>query len=660
MLLCYLGLGGNQRVNLAGANGYKKAPPHISRQKEPHYKSHPQILKPWRHESESMRNSSSSPSSGGTSKKSHLTKFEGQSTHPASTTPEKSPPRTRQRGGVVEIRKVAKDLQDGMQRNETTSSQVKTVWRQMVLPSPSKPNTVVHEPFKLSKKFELLGEFFDSLDSSIRLSRLKGSMASFTNVSAQIERLTDRRFTHGHLAQLKYVLPEAIVLKKVLVFDERTSCMKPDLHISINPEAVESDTKLLTQHGSMPLRKLFRTRLRDFCESHPECDEIPEETLPEPFSCLKKDHPVDTCAALPPTNLSSSMLNNSISYNAESANINENLSLSVRTSIASGNQHVPVASHMSRSFRRRFSQKSKDNGAGNTQQKFPLDSLQPIACPASETSLKRNPPVEGTEPHRKTYPAKLASEAAAGSERCPAICVASESSNSSTVSPSKTIKHTENKEGSLKSMVDMSTPSKPVSISSSLMTTTPALFTPKRHYMTPDDNTSSSLNKLVRRPPRSSSRSLKFDTPVKNKEVENEDNAGGLPMIDDDIFEILPENLIQSVREKERIAMEEKDPAISQAKRRKKIIASLPKLFNMIHFLCHKRSVITKEELISRIISNHLDIVDRSEVEEQLKLLLELVPDWISEKLASCGDYLFCINKNLNPETIRAALEEAK
>lgn len=80
-----------------------------------------------------------------------------------------------------------------------------------------------------------------------------------------------RRFTHGHLAQLKYILPEAIVIKKVLVFDERTSCMEPDLHVTIDPGAVESDAMLpLGCGGNMSLRKLFRARLRDFCKSHPE------------------------------------------------------------------------------------------------------------------------------------------------------------------------------------------------------------------------------------------------------------------------------------------------------------------------------------------------------------------------------------------------------
>ncbi|CAL5192438.1 unnamed protein product [Lathyrus oleraceus] len=153
------------------------------------------------------------------------------------------------------------------------------------------------------------------------------------------------------------------------------------------------------------------------------------------------------------------------------------------------------------------------------------------------------------------------------------------------------------------------------------------------------------------------SRSLKFDTPVKNVNV-----ASSLST-DNNISDILPNALLHSIREKERMEIEERDPAISQAKKRKKIIASLPKLFNMIHMMFHSRnrSVITKEELVNTLISSHYDIVDRREVEGQLHLLLELVPEWISEKLASSGDKLLVsVNKMLSPESIRASLEEAK
>jgi len=57
---------------------------------------------------------------------------------------------------------------------------------------------------------------------------------------------------------------------------------------------------------------------------------------------------------------------------------------------------------------------------------------------------------------------------------------------------------------------------------------------------------------------------------------------------------------------------EERDPAITQAKKRKKNIANLPKLFDMIRLLLRQRNCITKMELVSKIISSHSDIVDRS------------------------------------------------
>ena len=79
-----------------------------------------------------------------------------------------------------------------------------------------------------------------------------------------------RRFTHRHLAQLKFILRDAIEIKRVLVFDERTSCMKPDLHVSINVDAVENDGKLKSESGNMRLRKVLRLLLADFSKSCPE------------------------------------------------------------------------------------------------------------------------------------------------------------------------------------------------------------------------------------------------------------------------------------------------------------------------------------------------------------------------------------------------------
>lgn len=76
-----------------------------------------------------------------------------------------------------------------------------------------------------------------------------------------------RRFSHGNLAQLKYILPEAIEIKKVVVLDERTSCMKPDLHVTLNTDGLENSK---VESGNSHLRKIFRSRLLDFAKAHPE------------------------------------------------------------------------------------------------------------------------------------------------------------------------------------------------------------------------------------------------------------------------------------------------------------------------------------------------------------------------------------------------------
>lgn len=79
-----------------------------------------------------------------------------------------------------------------------------------------------------------------------------------------------RRFTHGHLAQIKFILPEAIELKKVLVHNERTCCLEPDLHISFNFGVLDNQYDHKTGDQYMQLRKLFRARLSEFVSSHSE------------------------------------------------------------------------------------------------------------------------------------------------------------------------------------------------------------------------------------------------------------------------------------------------------------------------------------------------------------------------------------------------------
>ncbi|CAN1173051.1 CDT1-like protein a, chloroplastic [Linum perenne] len=158
-----------------------------------------------------------------------------------------------------------------------------------------------------------------------------------------------------------------------------------------------------------------------------------------------------------------------------------------------------------------------------------------------------------------------------------------------------------------KGIIDSSTP---------VCTATPALSTPKiRIMMSPDEKEESdaleSANKLTKR-------TLKFDdTPV------NDENVDSVT------------------------------PVTAKA-------ASLPKLFNTIDSLFRSgRSVMTKEEVIHKIIAAHLEFVNRGEVEEQLKLLGEVIPEWISEQMACSGDLIFSINKMSSLEAMRARLEEA-
>ena len=265
-----------------------------------------------------------------------------------------------------------------------------------------------------------------------------------------------------------------------------------------------------------------------------------------------------------PTKMSTCMRYNDIVNNTEPADIDEK-SL-VTSSAELPNEHLTAPSHIAPSFRARFSLKFKLNGTDEVQHSSPSVSLQPS-------------------------PSDLASEAAS-SVKCSTSCESLDSSSALRSTPSKSIEYTGNRDGSLtsisavstptrktfeytenkdgsltsidavstpareinectvhkdsslKSIDAMSTPAKLVSTPIRLMSATPALCSPKRHYMSPDDHSISSLNKLARRPPRS--RSLKFDTPVKNKESMNEDNDCALP-IDDDVFEILPGKLIQSV-----------------------------------------------------------------------------------------------------------------
>lgn len=133
----------------------------------------------------------------------------------------------------------------------------------------------------------------------------------------------------------------------------------------------------------------------------------------------------------------------------------------------------------------------------------------------------------------------------------------------------------------------MSTPSK------SQLSLTPNLQTPNSK----DDISTSGRKSSVRRPLTLS--------PIKYNQSDDDscDTALGF----------LPKSLLHSIRKKERRALDDQLEGVAESKRRQKMIASLPKLFDIIHliFQSANRSILTKEELISKIITSQFDMVDK-------------------------------------------------
>ncbi|KAL3697503.1 hypothetical protein R1sor_011579 [Riccia sorocarpa] len=137
-----------------------------------------------------------------------------------------------------------------------------------------------------------------------------------------------------------------------------------------------------------------------------------------------------------------------------------------------------------------------------------------------------------------------------------------------------------------------------------------------------------------------------FATPVKEAPFE----VSKVSEADLAIIDILPPELVNSVREKERKMKDENTKELMLQKKRQQVLASLPKMFNQLRWIFQsmKRTVLPRSELIKNVLSTNPDITDRFAVEERLKLLTELAPDWITKQPSANGDYIYRINKNAN------------
>lgn len=76
-----------------------------------------------------------------------------------------------------------------------------------------------------------------------------------------------REFSLSHLAQIKYILPEAVQIDKILVHDDKTKCMKSEMKIELLFDVVKDHDE---ESVYVALSNIFSSRLREFYARHPE------------------------------------------------------------------------------------------------------------------------------------------------------------------------------------------------------------------------------------------------------------------------------------------------------------------------------------------------------------------------------------------------------
>ncbi|XP_010908306.2 CDT1-like protein a, chloroplastic [Elaeis guineensis] len=463
---------------------------------------------------------------------------------------------------------------------------------------------------ELPEKYKPLVNLFNRMESSIRLLHLRKKLPTFQNIRTQVEVLTKRKFLCSHLAQMKYVFSEAIQIEKILMHDEKSLCMNPDLKISLLLDVVECTHP--EQSMSMALCQAFHERLVDFFNKHTEDTDIPEAMLPEPFnltnpSLLLKRLPDESSSELPRTTF----------VDLES---------------------LSSASHFPSSFQRQFSQK--------------------VIMPETQTSqlLSATASMESM----------ISDDKAKGNRESPQ----KQDRSSSVLTHKASVEVISTPNRYLVSHHSESTPAKGNSSLHDVMTDTPAQQTPKRPMPTPHDKmvienentaaefrlTSSARRSLIYSPSKTEGSMI---APVvfmaeRNKAIQYSSHQAGREISGSLVNPCVVHDVVPGTIE---------DHEVDQMGRRKRqeTLACLPDIFDTICIISRSTdcSLITKQELVHKILSNNLEIEETREVEEQLELLEELVPDWICKKAVSSGDLLYCIKQTSDPKSVRARLIEA-
>ncbi|OWM82960.1 CDT1-like protein a, chloroplastic [Punica granatum] len=496
--------------------------------------------------------------------------------------------------------------------------------------TPQKTNEPLLTEPKLPKRYKIISEFFDQMTCSLRLLSLCKKSPTFRNVSAQVQVLTKREFLYGHLAQIKYILPEAVQTDKILVHDKKTLCVRPDVKITLLFDGIDVH---LERSRVIALQELFASRLEDFVSSHPEACDVPEAMLPELFN-------------------QSSKVFSQTNYSLEDVG-GDSIVQSQPTPEVGNLLEVPdTLQHV----RKHFSE---------------------VIVPALEKTgllVSQSPPP----------PSMRNQESESRGEICiDTVCADSDVVNGQAVNSGQNevtpegfpgftgSTNSTQLTGTGPSVGYVACESPAVKVSSSgenLSIETPAQLTPKRAIPNGDDYQKSTYGDGDKCLPshKPTKRSLNFF-------VEGDGNASSFTVGESESCEHVPSNSIcatvpiaeSSISTSAAVPWQEKchdaeDHIFSQTRSGmcQQMASSLPGTVAVINdiSLAVGCSSVTKEELLHKIIINNFDIVERREAEEQVELLEKLVPGWIYKKSTPSGDTTYSVKRVSSVESVLSRL----
>ncbi|GAY61738.1 hypothetical protein CUMW_212310 [Citrus unshiu] len=505
--------------------------------------------------------------------------------------------------------------------------------------TPEKTNEHLHAKFKARGVkhldiYDAMVELFGAMTCSLRLLSLCRKSQTFKNISAQVE-IQDQFYNSvglwvlwtRDLAQIKFILPEAIQIDKILVHNKKTLCVEPDLKIALLFDVIEGHSKHSDYEA---LCQVFGSRLVNFFTVHPEACGVPEATLPEPFS-QKSQASLGKMPAEFPEVVGSSG-GNCWMFDLEQFPLESIESLPY----SADNELLLTSSHLHPAFSPRFSQKTVAVAAEKTIL---------LTCPASVSSA-----VSGAMNNQavKTWqaeesPASLVNNKCVKSKQLmelPDTC-----SKSGVVNP-PVPPISSQRVGSH----DCESPvQKLASPADRLMLETPAQVIPKRSIPSCDNKLRDMTIRGCRSCHMPAKRFIDFS------HLDDERNSFGMQTDSDSVLndEISQDVGVGANEEgNDNVSL----PLLDNIVIDEDISVCLPDLVASIHhiFQTVNYSSITKQELVHKIIMNNLDIIERREVEEQIELLEKLVPEWISKKLVPGGDIMYDINKVSDLTSIQA------